>query len=165
MIKAITAAYAMLSKHGFADIMQNPGTGEKSLHATAFFDKEDVICSFSAERTQDAPTYLTVQTGPEKHIILQPEFLQFINHSCNPNVFFDTTAMELIALKEIQPGDELLFFYPSTEWDMAQPFDCFCASNNCLRRIKGAAHLTTNEIAQYRLTAFIHEQLKSRKPQ
>ncbi len=163
MIKAITAAYTMLSKHGFADIMQNQGTGEKSLHATAFFDKEDLICFFTPEKTLDAPTYLTVQTGTDKHIILKPGFLQYINHSCNPNVFFDTATLELIAIKEIQPGDELLFFYPSTEWDMAQPFDCSCGSQNCLRRIKGAAHLTPEEVSRYRLTSFIYEQLKSRK--
>lgn len=162
MIKAITIAYTMLSKHGFADIMQNPGTGEKSLHATAFFDKEEVICCFAPERVQDTPTYLTVQTGINTHIILQPEFLQYINHSCNPNVFFDTTSMELIALKEIQPGDELLFFYPSTEWDMVQPFDCYCGSSNCLHRIKGAAHLTEKETAYYRLTGFIRQQLLNR---
>ncbi len=163
MIKAITAAYSMLSKHGFADIMQNPGTGEKSLHATAFFDKEDVVCVFGSERTQDTPTYLTVQVSENKHIILQPEFLQYINHSCHPNVFFDTDKMELVALKEIQPGDELLFFYPSAEWDMAQPFDCYCGSNNCLRRIKGAAHLTEAQVSQYRVTGFIHERLENRK--
>src|ERR1700709_1125500 len=108
MIKAITTAYAMLSKHGFADIMQNSGTGEKSLHATSFFDKEEVICHFTAETTQETPTYLTVQTGEHTHITLQPDFLQYINHSCSPNVFFNTSSMELTALKEIQPGDELL---------------------------------------------------------
>lgn len=26
----------------------------------------------------------------------------------------------------LKEGDELTFFYPSTEWSMAQPFDCLC---------------------------------------
>ncbi len=163
MIKALTTAYTMLSKHGFADIMQNSVTGEKSLHATAFFDKEETICCFAADQVLELPTYLTVQTGENRHITLDPEFLQYINHSCNPNVFFNTTSMELVALKEIQPGDELLFFYPSTEWDMVQPFDCYCNSSNCLHRIQGAAHLTKTEVARYRLTDFIQQQLKNRK--
>ena len=165
MIKAITAAYSMLSKHGFADIMQDPVTGEKSLHATAFFDKEDVVCVFGPERTQETPTYLTVQVSENKHILLQPDFLQYINHSCSPNVFFVTDNMELVAIKEIQPGDELLFFYPSAEWDMVQPFDCFCGTRDCFRRIKGAAYLTEQELAQYRVTGFINEQLQKRKKQ
>ena len=163
MITAITSAYKMLSKHGFADIMQNAATGEKSLHATSFFDAGDTISDFTAEKIMDTPTYLTVQTGENKHIILHPEFLQYINHSCEPNVFFDTTGMRLVALKEIQPGDELMFFYPSSEWDMTQPFDCFCGTAKCLHQIKGAAHLSEEEVKRYQLTDFIQEQLLNRK--
>jgi SET domain-containing protein len=40
--------------------------------------------------------------------------MQYINHSCDPNVAFDTTAFKLVALKDIKAGDELVFFYPST---------------------------------------------------
>ena len=163
MIRAVTSAYQMLSKHGFADIMQNNDTGEKSLHATAFFDAGETICHFSAESILATATYLTVQTGEDKHITLHPEFLQYINHSCYPNVFFDTTTMELVALKEIQPGDELMFFYPSTEWEMTQPFDCFCGTKQCLHRIQGAAYLSDEETKRYRLTDFIIEKLQNRK--
>ena len=163
MIRAVTSAYQMLSKHGFADIMQNNNTGEKSLHASAFFDAGETICDFAAEKIFETATYLTVQTGEDKHITLQPEFLQYINHSCYPNVFFDTTAMQLVALKEIQPGDELMFFYPSTEWDMSQPFDCFCGTTQCLHRIQGAAYLSDEEAKRYRLTDFINEKFQIRK--
>ena len=163
MITAITSAYKMVSKHGFADIMQNEITGERSLHAAAFFDAGDTICAFAADKTQDTATYLTVQTGAQKHITLSPDFLQYVNHSCDPNVFFDTTTMQLLALKEIQPGDEFMFFYPSTEWEMAQPFDCFCGTNKCLHHIRGAAFLTEEETKRYRLTDFINEQLLNRK--
>lgn len=163
MIQAVTSAYKMLSKHGFADIMQNSNTGEKSLHATSFFDAGDTICAFGANKILDTPNYLTVQTGEDKHITLDPEFLQYINHSCNPNVFFNTTSMELVALKEIQPGDEMMFFYPSTEWKMEQPFDCFCGTNQCLHRIQGAFYLSKKEAGRYQLTDFILEKLNPRK--
>jgi hypothetical protein len=162
MIPAVISAYTMVSKHGFADIMQNTNTGEKSLHATSFFDAGEVISDFAAERTHDTPNYLTVQTGDDQHIILKPEFLQYINHSCNPNVFFDTSSMQLVALKEIQPGDEFLFFYPSTEWNMAQPFDCFCGTSQCLHRIQGAAYLSDAEVMRYRLTQFIQQKIQLR---
>lgn len=165
MIPAIISAYAMVSKHGFADIMQNSSTGEKSLHATSFFDAGEVICEFGSDKILHTPNYLTVQTGEDTHITLKPEFLQYINHSCSPNVFFDTSAMQLVALKEIQPGDELLFFYPSTEWDMAQPFDCFCGTPQCLHRIQGAAHLTDEEAMRYRLTLFIQQKINNRTAQ
>ena len=52
-----------------------------------------VICSFSAGITQSYATYLTVQTGADRHITLMPEFLQYINHSCGPNVFFNTATI------------------------------------------------------------------------
>lgn len=162
MITAITTAYRMVSKHGFADVMQNAHTGEHSLHAAAFFDAGEKICDFEAERILETPTYLTIQTGEFKHITLSPDFLQYVNHSCDPNVFFDTRQMQFIALKEIEPGDELVFFYPSTEWEMVQPFDCFCGNSCCLHNIRGAAFLSEEEIARYRLTDFIREQLQNR---
>ena len=163
MIRALTSAYEMVSKHVFADIMQNTNTSEKSLHASAFFDAGEMICHFSAEQVSETATYLTVQTDNNKHITLRPDFLQYINHSCRPNVFFDTTAMQLVALTDIQPGDEFMFFYPSTEWDMAQPFDCFCGTTQCLHRIQGASYLSAEEAARYRLTDFIQDKLQNRK--
>ena len=162
MITAITSAYKMLSKHGFADIMQNAVTGEKSLHATSFFDAGDAVCEFSAEKIMNTPTYLTVQTGEDKHIILQPEFLQYINHSCAPNVFFNTTTMELVCISAVQPGEEFTFFYPSTEWEMAQPFVCNCGSKECLQLINGASHLSVETLSKYKLTDFIRQQVRQK---
>jgi hypothetical protein len=163
MITAVTSAYKMVSKHGFADIMQNGVTGERSLHAAAFFDAGDIVTEFTADKILDAPTYLTVQTAEHKHITLLPDFLQYVNHSCSPNVFFDTSRMELVGIKEIQPGDELMFFYPSSEWKMEQAFDCFCGTPQCLHNIQGAAFLSDEEAMRYRLTDFIKEQLLNRK--
>jgi hypothetical protein len=149
--------------NGIAQVMRNTVTGQKSLHASTFFDAGDIICPFTAGSIQQTASYLTVQTGINKHITLQPEFLQYINHSCDPNAFFDTTTMNLIALKAIQPGDEFTFFYPSTEWDMAQPFDCHCGSKQCLKYIQGAAYLTHEILQRYKLTNFIIQQLQNRK--
>jgi hypothetical protein len=163
MITTLTSAYSVLSRHEFADVMQNQLTGEKSLHATRFFDSGELISPFGAGMILDHPNYLTVQTGIEKHITLAPEFLQYINHSCAPNCFFDTEKMELVALRPIQPGDEFSFFYPSTEWDMAQPFQCFCGTSACLKNIRGARWLTKKDVRSYQFTAFIREQLRNRK--
>ena len=111
----------VISNHQFATVLQENSSQQKSLHATVSFSPGDVICAFNAGITQSTPTYLTVQTGVGRHITLMPEFLQYINHSCAPNVFFDTALMQLICLQPLQPGDEMTFFYPSTEWEMTQP--------------------------------------------
>jgi hypothetical protein len=157
--------YRVLNEDSFAAVRQNTQNGQKSLHAAVSFKAGDTIHSFSAGAVLHVPTYLTVQIATERHITLQPELLQYINHSCDPNVFFDTTAMQVVCLKPIQPGEEFTFFYPSTEWDMAQPFICQCGSANCLQLIRGAAHLSADVLQQYRLTDFIQQQLlKHRTP-
>jgi hypothetical protein len=148
----------VVSRHDFADVLLNTSTNQKSLHATVALAPGQVISEFRAGITQSYATYLTVQTGIDTHITLQPEFLQYINHSCDPSVFFDTGSLELICLKPLQPGDELTFFYPSTEWDMSQPFVCNCQSAQCLQLINGAAHLDQSTLNKYRLTDFIKQQ-------
>ena len=152
-------SYTILSHQAFADVLQNSITNEKSLHTTKAFKKNEVLCSFSGGTISSTPTYLTVQIDLNKHITLQPEFLQYCNHSCNPNCFFDTTSFEFVAVKDIAVGDELTFFYPSSEWDMTQQFACTCGSKNCLQTIKGAAYLSKEILANYKLTDFIQSML------
>ena len=150
--------FEVVSRHAFGDVLLNTSTNQKSLHATIVIKPGEFISRFFAGITQSYATYLTVQTGVDTHITLQPEFLQYINHSCNPNVFFDTASLQLICLTALQPGDELTFFYPSTEWDMSQPFVCNCKSKDCLQLINGAAHLDKSTLKKYRLTDFIKQQ-------
>ena len=157
-----TPSNEVISKHIFANVLLNNSSSQKSLHAATGFTSCDVICSFSAGITQSYATYLTVQTAASRHITLMPEFLQYINHSCSPNVFFNTTTMELVCLQPLQPGDEFTFFYPSTEWEMAQPFVCNCGSAGCLQLINGASHLTVETLSKYKLTDFIRQQVRQK---
>jgi len=152
----------VLSNHAIAEIWQNAETNQKSLHALKHFQPGDIISRFHAGTLSMHATYLTVQVGINRHITLQPEFLQYINHSCEPNVFFDTTSMRVICLKELNVGDELSFFYPSTEWDMVQPFVCNCGSADCLQLINGASHLSPATLKKYKLTDFIQQQSKQK---
>src|ERR1700733_7177699 len=147
----------VISHHPFADVWLD-AFNQKSLHATRAIKAGEVVAKFHAGSVHHDPTYLTVQTGINRHITLQPEFLQYINHSCEPNVFFDTTSMQLICLKELNLGDELTYFYPSTEWEMVQPFVCNCGSKDCLQLINGASHLSMSTLKKYRITDFIQQQ-------
>jgi hypothetical protein len=70
--------------------------------------------------------------------------------------------MALMAIREIQRGEEMTFFYPSTEWEMIQPFNCYCGSPNCIGQIRGAAFLSKNVWRRYQLTDFIQQQLAKR---
>ena len=162
MITLTNPEYRVISEHNFAIVRQNLVNNQKAFFAQLSYHPGDIIADFSAGQILSEPTYLTVQIDIDKHIILQPEHLQYINHSCDPNVFFDTYAMQIIALKTIQQGDEMTFFYPSTEWDMAQPFTCYCGSDKCIGEIKGAAHINTEVLSNYKLTRFIQQQLHER---
>lgn len=158
-----TPAYRIISNHTIAEVRQKITNNQNALFALRSYQPGEIIADFSAGTISAEPTYLTVQVGVGKHITLEPEFLQYINHGCDPNVFFNTTTMQLVALKEIQQEEEMMFFYPSTEWKMTQTFDCYCGSQACIGKIKGAAFLSQEEQERYRLTDFIQQQLAKRR--
>jgi hypothetical protein len=65
--------------------------------------------------------------------------------------------------KGLSPGDELTFFYPSTEWAMAQPFDCFCGTASCRGRIDGAGNMTPKQLEGVWLNGYIREMLAEKQ--
>lgn len=154
-----TAAQRIVSRHGFAEVLLEAETGFQYLYSTKAFAAGDIICPFSAAGIFDKPSYLTVQIGDAQHITLSPTFLQYVNHSCSPNAFFDTTAMQFVCIAPISPGDQFTFFYPSTEWQMAQPFDCNCGTNQCIGQITGASQIDLDVLGRYRLTDYILSKL------
>ncbi|WYZ36738.1 hypothetical protein EsH8_II_000244 [Colletotrichum jinshuiense] len=110
----------------------------------------------------DEPTYATVQCGKDKHLNLNSDLL-YINHSCEPSLIFDTGNFNILAgPKGLQPGDELTFFYPSTEWHMAQAFDCFCGTPSCRGKIGGARDMTRAQLEGLWLNGHIRELLEER---
>ena len=136
MITLTNPEYRVISDHQFAVVRQNLANNQKAFFAQRSYSPGDVVADFSAGAILPEPTYLTVQVAIGKHIMLQPEHLQYINHSCDPNVFFDTHNMQVIALRNIEQGDEMTFFYPSTEWDMAQHFLVSAEVRSVLAKLK-----------------------------
>jgi hypothetical protein len=154
-----TVPLRLISQHGLAQVMQDTETGVHYLFSTAAFAPGDLICPFEAAAILHSPSYLTVQTGDDRHITLSPAFLQYVNHSCSPNAFFDTDAMAFVCVAPIAPGDQFTFFYPSTEWEMAQPFACRCGAPNCIGRVTGASQIDPSVLDRYRLSGYIQSKL------
>lgn len=150
----------LVAQNDFAKVLYNSLTRQHSLYATAAFEPDECISSFHAGETLTEPNYLTVQVDSHRHITLMPDILQYMNHSCTPNAFFDTTSMKVISLRHIKPGDEITFFYPSTEWNMQQPFICNCGAPECLGWIQGASYLSFQTLRKYRLTDFIRRRIR-----
>jgi hypothetical protein len=142
-----------------AEIRIDPIDGTRSLWAMKPFKANELIIEFIAKDVYSTPSRMTVQIREDVHIILHPEALECANHSCDPNIFFDTTRMELLSVKPIRTGDELTFFYPSAEWNMASPFECNCGAANCIGRIQGAKYLDQKTVNRYRFTDFIKTKL------
>ncbi|KAI8092824.1 uncharacterized protein BX664DRAFT_277370 [Halteromyces radiatus] len=108
--------------------------------------------------------YSSVQISATEHVELNSD-LVFMNHSCDPSVHLDVDRMAIVALKDLKAGDELTFFYPSTEWDMAQPFACWCGSPKCIETVRGAKHLSTSTLNQFVLSNHIQQLIKDRDAQ
>jgi hypothetical protein len=136
-------------------LWEDPATGHKSLCSAAAWKEGDILCFFSSSEVLPRPTRYTLQLDEDRHILLYPEYLWYINHSCAPNIFLDTEAMRVVCLRDIIPGEEIRFFYPSTEWRMAESFQCLCGSPLCLGTIRGAEALPDDVLEKYRLTAYI----------
>ncbi|KAH8847666.1 hypothetical protein MCOR27_008322 [Pyricularia oryzae] len=118
--------------------------------------------SFPPCTLAEEPTYATVQIGRDRHLNLNSDLL-YINHSCDPSLIFDTANLAiLVGPKGIRAGEELTFFYPSTEWRMAQPFACLCGAATCRGTISGAEAMSTCDLEGVWLNGFIREMLEER---
>jgi hypothetical protein len=104
--------------------------------------------------------YTTVQISRTEHIELGSD-LMFCNHSCSPTLEFDMHANEVRVARDrdLRVGDPLTFWYPSTEWSMAQPFDCTCGSEACKKYISGAGEMDEGVVRGYWLNAHIEDML------
>jgi len=107
------------------------------------------------------PTYATVQFGKGKHLSLNSD-LVYTNHSCEPSLIFDhsTSPPSILAGPNgLKVGQELTYFYPSTEWEMAQPFDCLCGTASCKGLIDGAGKMGKKKLEGVWLNGYIREML------
>ncbi|OJJ79233.1 uncharacterized protein ASPGLDRAFT_52858 [Aspergillus glaucus CBS 516.65] len=103
-------------------------------------------------------TYTSVQSGIGMNIELCSD-LVYCNHSCSPSLEFDMSRFEVRVAKDrpLSVGDELTFFYPSTEWDMVQSFHCNCGSEKCLGKVSGCQDIAAAVRKQYWLNRHVQE--------
>lgn len=116
----------------------------------------EVIVRITGHREVAVADRFTVQVGADAHID-QLGSLTYLNHSCAPNVIFNTTELTLTAIGDIAAGEELCFFYPSTEWQMAEPFDCLCGATTCVGVVAGAMALSDDVLSRFFVNQHIRE--------
>lgn len=91
----------------------------------------------------DRNVHLDLEGTHSETEVLDKYFWRFLNHSCEPNAV--VRGLELIAIRPIQPWEEITFDYDTTEYDMAEPFDCHCGNLLCRGRIRGFKYLDSDE--------------------
>lgn len=105
--------------------------------------KGKIINSYSEAKamSEDAEGHI-IQFGKERY--LDPKGTgRFVNHSCDPNcrVKIEGERVYLIALRDIEDGEEITFDYSTTmdedNWEM----ECNCGSKNCRKNIRDFKYL------------------------
>ncbi len=121
------------------------------------YKKGELICAMPSENITDKANRFTVQIGRNTHTHVGK--LAALNHSCDPNVILDTKKMIMLARRDIEKGEELSFFYPSTEWEMQAPFICICGASNCIHVVAGARFLPLSTLEGHYLNPHIREMM------
>lgn len=125
------------------------------LIASCSYKKGDVLETITGA-TLGMKRYTSVQINEKEHIELNSDIV-YLNHSCDPTCIMDVKNMLVRLIKDVPVEGELTFFYPSTEWDMDQPFKCWCNSSGCIGTVKGAKYLSKELLSNY----FINEHISA----
>ncbi len=140
----------------FPDNIRIVGTIDKgnSIIAAQNFETREVIFPFIGKLVPlDEATDKSLQITDDLCIESTVDFDNNLNHSCNPNCYIDFTNMKqpvLVAIRNIEKGEELSFNYNATDYDLLDPrcecpFTCKCNAPNCLGEIKGYKYLTPEQ--------------------
>jgi len=134
-------------------------TGERLVSHVALGPGE-AVAPLTGRRVPAADRH-TIQIGRDLHLTDLGPFA-YLDHSCRPTVHVDVEAMAVVALEPLAAGAPLTFFYPATEWDMAEPFPCRCGAPGCIRRVAGARRLPAAVLARYELSPHVRELVAER---
>jgi hypothetical protein len=129
----------------------------RSLVTKRAYKAGDIICPLPTATLFDKPSQYTVQIGRDQHVEVKE--LSALNHACDPSVFLDTTRLLVFAARDLNPEDELTFFYPSTEWEMSSPFICLCGAPNCIHVVAGARFLPLSTLEGHFLNYHIRQRM------
>jgi len=98
----------------------------------------ELVLQFSGKEipASEVPSYpdpdYFMQIAPGKYIGPSGYEDDFVNHSCEPNCTLDITSLQLIALRDIQSGEEITYDYSCVifqddDWNIP----CNCGTYSC----------------------------------
>ena len=91
------------------------------------------LIDFSQDRVSRS-----IQASQTSYILsgTKPEPGDMVNHSCNPNCGAIGIST-IVAMKQIEVGQEITFDYAMTDASPYDEFNCFCGEVNCRKKITG----------------------------
>jgi uncharacterized protein len=121
-------------------------TGGKAVYARDVIEPGELIAVWtgrmvSTDELDELPEEIrrhTVQVEEGLYLasIGPEEGPDFINHSCEPNAGLDG-QIAIVALRRIEPGDEVTIDYAMCDGSPYDEFDCACGSTICRGRVTG----------------------------
>ena len=153
-----------------AQMRQTPGMGSGSF-ANEKINNGEVVASFGGfvVGQKDLKDYSTDRVARslqlEEAVYLlsgpAPEDGDMVNHSCEPNCgAFGTSSV--MAMTDIEIGEELTFDYAMTDSSQYDEFKCFCGKDNCRGKITGKDWKDPNLQSKYKnyFSSFITKLIK-----
>lgn len=104
--------------------------------------------------------HLDLPDGCTEQEIMDRYFWRFMNHSCAPNA--RVVGRQVVAARDIAPGEQIRFHYNTTEYEMAEPFRCTCGASSCAGVIAGYSALDQQQ--REALRPWLAEHLRAVEP-
>jgi SET domain len=127
----------------------------KAVFAARVFKKGDVITQFTGPRIHKSEIPTEYKGEEDRYVQITKDYYlgpsgdidDLINHSCDPNSGFKFTnsGVLLVALRQIEVGDEITWDYSTTLLDSTWKMMCECNSEIC-RKIIGDFMLLDAEV-------------------
>lgn len=123
-----------------------PAKGGRGIFAREFTPAGTVLLVWGGSIVQghqlgqiplDSQRY-SVQVEEDLYLITlgEPEPADYINHSCAPNAG-PSGQIVMVALRDIERGEEICFDYAMSDGSPYDEFDCACGALNCRGRVTG----------------------------
>ncbi len=79
-----------------------------------------------------------IQIGEELYLLplLEGDPADYYNHSCDPNAGLDGQIC-LVAMRDIQPNEEICFDYAMCDSSPYDEFECHCGAKSCRHKVTG----------------------------